>query len=303
MIVNQAAVAAIMKSFQVKFDAGFSGAGEPLSSKLMDTVTASAMTEEHDFLGAFPNIRELVDEVVISNIRMHGFTIQNKEFEATIGLKHVDVLGDRLGLYSRNAEIMGAAARYHPDQLLAALLSAGFTTGTDYTGSTFFDTDKAAYDGAVPFTNVTTGKLTSARYAAGLANIKGRVNAKGRSMGLGKALVLVVSPLYEETARQILQAERAANGATNVMRNSAMLEVWPELSAAGMEHCWFLIETGRIMKPFLRQELAPWQYYSITDPKDSYVITKKQFLWQVYGVNNVGYALPEMIYGSDGTVN
>lgn len=291
-----------MKGFSVKFSEGYQGAAAPLSDRLMDTIPSTAMIEEYDFLGAFPGIRELVDEVVIQNLRAHGFTIRNKEFESTIGLKVTDVIGDRLGLYSRNTAVMGEVARQHPDVLLANLLSTAFSTGTDYTGTAFFATGKTAYTGATAFSNVTTGRLTAARYATALANMKGRLNAKGRPMGLGKNLVLVCSPTYEETARQILFADLISAGNTNVLKNSAKLEVWPQLAANSMEHTWFLFEQGMMMKPFLRQELLPWQYFAITDPRDSYVVTKKQFLWQVYGVSNVGFALPELAYGSDGTV-
>lgn len=291
-----------MKAFAIKFDSGYTGAPAPLSDRLMDTVPVNAMVAEHDFLSAFPNIKELIDEIQIDNLRTLGFVIRNKEFHETIGLKVTDVKGDNLGLYSRNAQMLGEVARYHPDQLLSSLLSRGFTSGVDYTGSNFFAANKVAYAGAAPFTNVTTGRLTAARFSAGLANLKGRVNAKGRPMGLGKRIVLVVSTGYEEMARQILKATTAANGATNVMQGMAELEVWPELNAAGMEHTWFLFETGSVMKPFIRQELSAWEYFSVTNPADSYVVTNKQFLWQVYGINNVGYALPEMAYGSDGTV-
>lgn len=302
MEVSQARVEAIMKGFSIKFDSGYTGAPAPLSDRLMDTITSTAMVEEHDFLSAFPNIRELIDEIQINNLRTLGYVIRNREFESTLGLKVTDVMGDRLGIYTRNAQSLGEVARYHPDKLLSDLLSRGFTSGQDYTGTPFFSSNKRAYEGAATFTNVTTGRLTAARFAAGLANLKGRVNAKGRPMGLGKKIVLVVSTGYEEMARQILKATTAANGATNVMQGMAELEVWPELNAAGMEHTWFLFETGSVMKPFLRQELSAWQYYSVTNPADSYVVTNKQFLWQVYGINNVGYALPEMAFGSDGSV-
>ena len=291
-----------MKGFSIKFQEGYQGAAEPLSARLMDTIPSSAMIEEYDWLGAFPSIRELVDEVQIENLRAHGFTLRNKEWESTVGLKVVDILGDRLGLYTRNAAIMGEVARNHPDTLLATLLSNGFTTGTDYTGSAFFSAAKVAYTGATAFTNATTGQLTAARLATGIANIKGRLNAKGRPMGLGKNLVLVVAPKNEMNAKNILLAEKLASGADNMLRNAAKLEVWPQLAAASMDDTWFLFEAGTMMKPFFRQELLPWQYYAITDPKDSYVVTKKQFLWQVYGVSNVGYCLPELAYGSDGTV-
>lgn len=291
-----------MKGFAIKFDAGFQGAAAPLYERLTDTIPSSAMVEEYDFLTALPGIRELVDEVQINNLRAAGFTIRNKEWESTIGLKVVDVQGDRLGLYSRNAQIMGEVARQHPDELLASLLSAGFTNGLDYTGTAFFGTNKRAYAGAAQFTNVTTGRLTEARLAAGIANIKSRVNAKGRPMGLGRNLVLVVSPTYEQSAKNILLAEKNANGADNMLRNAAKLESWPQLAVNGMEHTWFLFEAGSMMKPFMHQELLPWQYYAITNPNDSYVVTKKQFLWQSYRIANMGYGLPELAYGSDGTV-
>jgi phage major head subunit gpT-like protein len=292
-----------MKAFSIKTDAGYQGAAAPLADRLALRVPSNAVIEEYDFLNAFPSMRKLVDEVVIQNLRTSGFALRNEEFEATIGLSQLDILGDRLGLYGNMAAAMGSSARNKPDELMATLLANAFTSGTDYTGTAFFAADKVAYPGATAFTNVTTGKLTADRYAAGISNLCSRLNSRGRPMGLGKKIQLVVAPKNRNLAFSIVQAEKLANGADNPNRNSAEVVIWSQLAAAGMENTWFLFEQGSEMKPFIWQELLPLQYYSITNPQDSHVVKHKTFIYQTYAVMNLGYAFPEMAYGSDGTVD
>lgn len=302
MLVNQANVETIFKGYSVLFSKEYQGGGDPLWPAIASKVTSNALSEEHDFLNSFPKMRELLGEAVVQNLRASKFVITNKEWEATIELPERLVRTDKFGILGNRAEMMGRSARIHPDELIAQLLKDGFTTGLDYTGTSFFGANKVSYDGAVPFTNSGTGQLNTARFEAGRANLKNRLNDVGQPLGLGKDLVLVVSPTWEPTARKIVVAESVNGGDTNVNKGTARVEVWPQLAASGMDNYWFLMEAGWPVKPFVFQEEQAPAYSQVTNPQDSYVVRYHKFLFQVYASYNAGYQLPQLIYGSNGTV-
>lgn len=303
MIVTQGNVAAIFKGYGVKFWEAYSASGDPFSEKITMPVSSTGLSEEHNWLSATAGIRKLVDEATINPLRAQNYAIVNEEWEETLSLKEIEVKADKYGLLTPRLQILGANARYHPDIMLGELLVKAWDgSAEDYTGGQFFDTDKEAYDGAVPFTNAATGQLNQARFRAARANLRKRTNAKGRPLNLGRDLHLIVSPDDEAMGLEILTAEKINNN-TNVDRGTAKLHVWPQLSAtSGLERSWYLIDMASPFKPFIHQELMGWTYYTVDDPRAEYVLRHHEFLYQIYRAAAMGFGFPECIYGSDGTV-
>jgi phage major head subunit gpT-like protein len=297
MIVNQANLASLFKGYRVQYMEALQGA-KPMWPGLAMKTTSNAEEEIYAWLGAVPGLRELVGEVAIRNIGNNKYSIPNKEFESTVSVPQRTIERDTFGVYNPLFAAMGLAAAQHPDELLADLMVAGFTTAC-YTGKNFFDANHEPKKGGTKFSNKGTKKLSAANFEIARANLKNRLNAEGRSMKLGIDLVLVVSPTYEAAARRIVIAEKDASGADNVNKGTARLVVWPQLTAAG-EHAWFLLEVGYPVKPFIFQEERAVQLASITTMESEHVMKKHEFLYQAYGRHNVGFALPELAYGSTG---
>ncbi len=177
-------------------------------------VLPAAKDELYAWLGAISGMRELVDEVQLQNLSASTWTIVNKEWENTIPVKEIDILTDKLGVYSPLFASMGDVAAYHPDQLTALLLTGGFAS-LCYTGKNFFDANHEPLKGGIKFTNKHTYKLSANSYNDALTNLKSRLNAKGRPMGLGRKLILVVSPKNETLGKQILQSDFIMQTAAN----------------------------------------------------------------------------------------
>jgi phage major head subunit gpT-like protein len=275
--------------------------------------TSNAAEEIYHWLGSVPGMRRLIGEIAIQNLTAHNYSIRNDEFESTVAVKQADIERDAYGIYNPMFQAMGLAAAQHPDELVAGLLVNGFTT-KDYTGKNFFDTSKKAEpDTKYPFTNKTTLKLSSGNFETARTNIKSRLNAKGRPMGLGRDLVLVVSPQNESLARTILQADfiqATAQGVTpssttplasvtNVNKGTARFVVWPQL--ASNPDMWFLFDAGYPVKPFIFQVEKETALVALNQAGDDHVFKHHEFLYQAYGRYNAGYGLPELAYGSDGT--
>jgi len=299
MEITTQSLTSVKRGLQKIFDAAYQGIADGWWKQLALSTTSTGSDEEYHWLGAVPGLKELVGEINIQNLLRHGYTIKNKEWEDTIGIKRKDIERDRIGVYTAFLQAMAEAAAYQPGELVAKLLVDGFSA-TDYTGTAFFATGKKAHAKATAFDTIDSNKkLSQANFRLARKLLLGRLNAAGRAMRLGKDLVLVVSPTYQSTALEITTAEKLGNN-TNVDRGTARTLVLPELLALNAEHHWFLLEAGASIKPFIVQKEIEPQTAMVTDPNDSHVVKNQEFIYQVYARHNAGYGLPELAYGSTG---
>jgi phage major head subunit gpT-like protein len=308
MQINNATISALFKGYRVQYLEAYQGA-KPMWPDIAMKTTSNAAEEIYHWLGSVPGMRRLIGEIAIRNLTAHNYSIKNDEFESTVSVKQADIERDAYGIYNPMFQAMGLAAAQHPDELVANLLVNGFTS-IDYTGKNFFDTNKKAEpDTKFPFSNKATAALAVTAFETARTNIKSRLNAQGRPMGLGRDLVLVVSPQNESLARTILQADfvqqiatgatSAVGGVTNVNKGTARFVVWPQLS--NNPAYWFLFDAGYPVKPFIFQVEKETQMISLNQPGDDHVFKHHEFLYQAYGRYNAGYGLPELAYGSNGT--
>lgn len=299
MEINQQNLNSARRGLQKLFDNAYQGITDLWWQPLVLQVNSTGAEEEYHWLGAIPGLKELLGEIQIKNLLNHQYTIKNKEWEDTIGIKRAAIERDNLGIYDPLIKGMAEAAKGQPGELVASLLVNGFSA-KDYTGSNFFAANKKAHAKAKVFSNVGTKKLSADNFTAGRANLVSRVNAEGRAMRLGKKLYLVVSPTYETLAKTILTAEKL-NDNTNILRGTAEPLVLPELLTLNAEHAWFILEAGSAMKPLIVQTEKQPTTAMVTNPDDSHVVKFQEFIYQVYARHNAGYGLPELAYGSDGT--
>lgn len=139
MILNQASLAILYQAFKTSFQLGFD-TYEPQYGKIATTVPSTTRTENYGWLGQWPRIREWVGDRQVQNLAMYNYSITNKRFETTVSVPRTDIEDDQYGVYSPMMRELGYAAKVHPDELVFALLAAGFTTPC-YDGQNFFDAD------------------------------------------------------------------------------------------------------------------------------------------------------------------
>lgn len=139
MIINAQTLDLAFKGFKsVYSDAHLAAPSH--ADKIAMTVPSNSRDETYGRLGQFPRLREWVGPRHVNNLKAHGFTIQNRKFEATVAIQRDDLSDDRLGIYKPMFSEMGRDAATHPDELIFDLLMAGFDT-TCFDGQNFFDTD------------------------------------------------------------------------------------------------------------------------------------------------------------------
>lgn len=146
MIVNSANLRSLYTGFSTAFQGGF-GSVSPLYQRVATTVVSSTRSNEYGWLGQFPRMREWIGDRVIQNLSTYDYAIRNKSFESTIGVIRDDIEDDNLGIYTPIFSEFGRQSATFPDELVWALLAAGFST-LCYDGQYFFDTDHPVLDAA-----------------------------------------------------------------------------------------------------------------------------------------------------------
>lgn len=124
------------------------GAVDAEHERIAITVTSTTSENEYGWLGEIPGMREWIGDRVIKSVSSHDYSIKNKKFELTIGVKRESIEDDNLGMYTPLFQNMGQQAALNPAKLIFGLLKNGFITAC-YDGQNFFDTDHVVMvDGA-----------------------------------------------------------------------------------------------------------------------------------------------------------
>jgi phage major head subunit gpT-like protein len=139
MLITAAALNALRTGFQTSFQKGFD-AEASVHEQIATTVPSSTKSNTYGWLGQWPDMREWIGDRQLKSMQEHGYSITNKDWEATVEVDRNDIDDDNLGMYGPMFEAAGQAARRKPDQLVFSLLKAGHTTAC-YDGQYFFDTD------------------------------------------------------------------------------------------------------------------------------------------------------------------
>ncbi|OYV40409.1 MAG: hypothetical protein B7Z80_04600 [Rhodospirillales bacterium 20-64-7] len=120
-------------------------AAESIYKKFTYDAPSTGDAEVYPRLNMLPGLREWVGERVVNWLTMSTFTIANKTFENTIGVKRENLEDDKYGFLTQAAGEMGQAAGELADLLIAGLMNAGHTTIVS-DNSNFFDTSHPNYN-------------------------------------------------------------------------------------------------------------------------------------------------------------
>lgn len=261
---------------------------------LATTVPSTSSKNDYMWMAQLPMMREWVGPRIVQNISSYAYSIENKLWEQTIGVKRDDIEDDNLGILDPLARSFGEAARLHPDDLLIQLLRTGHTQ-LCWDGQYFFDTDhpvSPADASAGTYSNYFTGRaLTPDNYGAtrtAMLSVKGE---NGRSLRVLPD-VLLVPPSLEATAKRIVENDKDASGAGNPYYRTARVVMLPEL--AGEDTTWYLLATTRVIKPFVFQTRRPLEFVTKNQIADEVVLIENEVRFYASARYNMGYSLPQL---------
>jgi len=279
---------------------------------LATEVPSSTRENHYGWIGRIPQMREWLGERVVNNVATREYTVANKTFEATLGLKREDIQDDQLGIFNMSLDMLAMQAKLWPDKLITDIMQGGHGATAPFQcfdGQPFFSTihpvnvDEAA---AGTYRNYQASgcALTSANLSAVYAEMTSYVLEDGRPAGVVPNL-LVVPPQLKLAAMQILNATftapavAAGQNAASVMQSN-MLQGWcntlvhPYL--ANQATTWYLLDTQSFVKPFVWQLREPVEFTYKTNPGDDNVFKRREYLYGLYGRGNAGFSLPFLAY-------
>ena len=158
---HAAILAALTAAFRKEFQSGLDSV-KPDYPAIAMTIPSTTSTNTYAWLGKFPQMREWVGSRQIKKMSNQAMSLENKKFEATVGVARTDIEDDQVGMYRPMMAAMGESAAALPDTLVWGLLKKGKTT-IGYDGQYFFDVDHPVFenhDGTgqnTPYSNLTTG--------------------------------------------------------------------------------------------------------------------------------------------------
>ncbi len=297
MILNGAAIRAAATGYRAMYKKGFEQA-KPLWPRLCIEIQSTGHAETYDLILGLPQVREWIGERQVKNLKVWDYSLTNKTWELTIGVKRELFEDDRLGMLNASFQNMGVQMSLHPDVLLAELLANAFTTGLCYDGEAFFSADHPRSNGDT-WSNLQAGALDSTTFNAAIQKLRSMVDYEGNPIdvfAMGGKLVLVVGPALESTGRALLLAQQGASGATNTDFGRAELEVFSRLSG----NAWYLIVEGAPVKPFILQMRRKPVVVARDQVSDENVFNDNEVRFGADGRWNAGYGLPQLAVGSTG---
>lgn len=261
--------------------------------KVATKVESTSQGNGYGWLSETPEMREWLGARQIKRVAERFHYVPNKDYEATVGIKKSRLADSDFASEIIQMKGMALAAKKLPDRLIASLLLNG-QSNLCFDGQYFFDTDHPTdpEDAASStYSNYySSGKaLSAANFDAVYSAMAAVKDANGKEMGITPNL-LVVPPQLRGTAASILTVEQGASGATNVYKGWCDILVLPELASAATT--WYLLDTSRLVMPFVVQERAMPEFTSSLDFSQDYVFFNNEVLFGVEARYGAGYTLP-----------
>lgn len=192
MLLNKSKLAAAFDTAKAAWNNALKSA-QATWKEWAGSLTSDTSSESYHWADLLVVIRKWVGPRVIGNAKGQKWVVENEPYEGTFGLDGQDINDDKLGLLKPQTDSLAAAASYHPENILAAVVLAGFSTAC-YDGQYFFDTDHPSLaDDGTTFSNLSTDPFS---YDAMLTGDKQRFtmkNAQGNRIPLEPLAVLTGS--------------------------------------------------------------------------------------------------------------
>ena len=144
--VTAALIQALSTTWRGDFQAGMESA-ELQWQKIAMEIPSSTKSNTYGWMSKIPGMREWIGDRVINNLAAHGYSIENKTWEDTVGIGRDDIEDDNVGVYRPIFKELGRSGAMLPETQIFGLLSQG-TSQTCYDGQYFFDVDHPVYPNA-----------------------------------------------------------------------------------------------------------------------------------------------------------
>lgn len=274
--------------------------------ELATEIPSDSEGEIHEWMELIPGFKKWKDERKFHTVGAAEYRLVNEDFSDGIRVPRNKLLDDKLGLYSKQAQMLGMQAAKIHDRYIADRMKNGHTSGPDYKcfdGKPFFATDHPkSVNGQVSgtFSNYRTSTaLTESNFNAMYAAMQAFPGPDGEPLGIQPTL-LIVPPALRATALAIVGPEsmtliNAAGTAagSNINRGVVRVMVLPEL--AGADTTWYLACTSWPILPLIVQTRQQPGFDEIAGLQSEHCKLNKELLYGSDGRFAFGYSFPHLM--------
>lgn len=272
------------------------------SPRLASDVQSDSKSTTYGWLAQQLAMREWIGPRVVQNLAEHDYQVPNKPYEATVELSKFDIEDDILGVF-RGMTIpqLAFAAKKLPDRNLKALIQSS-TQGFD--GVSLFNDSHPTF--APPqftqtYDNLHTQDLDGDGVQAVYAAMASFTGEDGNPLGIVPNLLIVPPQLARNAYVVANSTTYAIPGVTtglsvavdNPLRGMFDVLMVPEL--ANEPNNWYMADTTKPIKPFVRQIRQAANFVSRDNPEDPKVFDQAVFTYGVDAREAMAITLPFLI--------
>lgn len=266
----------------------------PMISALSMPVDSTGAIEEHNFATQSPRFSEWTGSRTEEALGVDGWTLKNRNYEASVWIDRNDLEDDKLGLYTAQIRQLAQNGVLHKFDLIRDLLNANFVTES-YDGVSFFNDSHPLQDSASVNDNLTTGTLSNDAYRTACIMLRNMLDSRGENLNL-HCTHLICGPDNEWVAKEILHQNVLSTGETNIALGTAQVMVIPGLTTTN----WMVADLGQMLKPFVLQNRRPLEFVSVTDADSPQVYDRRKYRYGADYRGAVGNAFYQLMVGSVG---
>lgn len=217
-------------------------------------IPSTKAEEVYAWLGSNPRLREWKDERRGKALLEKGFTLKNKDWEATISVDRNAMDDDQYGQVKIRANTLGASAKKGYDEELATVIQAG-ETELCYDGQYYFDTDHSEGSSGSQSNYSASGlALSVANAKTVITTMMAYKDDQGGIVGINPTHIMV-PPALEFTAREIFDPQGTGDTNANTSlkgRLKIIVNVFLTETTA-----WYVMDLNQPLKPFIFQNRKP----------------------------------------------
>lgn len=244
----------------------------PFYTEVTTEVKSNKASEVYAWLWDNPWLREWRDEKMPKALLEHGFTLVNKDYEATIAVDRNALDDDQYGQVKIRAMNLGISTRRSYDKILTEVIEAWHST-VCYDWQNFFDTDHSEWD------SWTQSNYQASSYALAADKLKLIISAMrqfktdtGEYAGINPTHILVPTGL-EFTAKELLDptfvsvttdpSKATLKWLLKVIVSPYLANVWTVANSA-----YYVLDLSGAVKPFIFQNRKPITFVALDKDTD-----------------------------------
>ena len=305
MIVNRSSIDAIFVNLKTTFNNTFA-ATVPVWEQIAMKVPSTGSQNDYKWFSKFPKMRRWVGEKYVKSLEAFKFVIVNEDFEATVEVDRNDIEDDNLGIYAPQAQMAGESSAQLADELVFEVVNGVFTK-VCFDGQFICDTDHPVINPVTGLPESVSNKgvvvLSAATQAAAIASLGAAAitmgsfrDDEGRPLNVTPNVVMTGVAL-QDVANALYTADRLEDGKINLYKGKYKPVVSPRMTSST---AWMLLDTTKVVRPFVYQERKAPVFVQQTDPQSDGVFNSKKFKFGAEARAAAGPSFWQLIYGSTG---